>query len=446
MSSVVGIIVPTMLPSLVPAMLPVLGVGAAVATAGVGVYVAYRMMDQLHKDYQAGLEEYHARAENEVKHLAFEAQGEERQRTATRDLLERAAVTGLLDANRTFLLHRVTQLLDAVAPLDNAALLSQCEALRAGIEESSEPVESQLEALRRLAEAANAAALPTASAFNLQIASLRDEINAPLLDTPETREVRDQLLEQLASLKKVAVRQRIVAQQGLDLLRRRVYREMQAQAEIQQERLRQAEARRLLVGGMSAKLHALVRLSDLPTFVASANLFQQRLAWVLATGGEEEMDNLQALARDTDYLFETCERTLQQHLVTEYVSDQVSDVLSSMGYHVRQVEQEEGRQTLVANLDNAVGVEFQVGEEGRLGAEMVALTPETAVVDQESQEKVCGMIDQVIDELKKRQDGVRERFRSTLQPGEALRVVDAGGEEETTGTHAELKKMRIDES
>jgi len=93
-----------------------------------------------------------------------------------------------------------------------------------------------------------------------------------------------------------------------------------------------------------------------------------------------------------------------------------------------------------------VGVEFQVGEEGRLGAEMVALTPETAVVDQESQEKVCGMIDQVIDELKKRQDGVRERFRSTLQPGEALRVVDAGGEEETTGTHAELKKMRIDES
>jgi hypothetical protein len=411
------------------------------------MYVAYRMMDQLQKDYKAGLEEFHVRAEAEAEHMALELQGEERQRTATTALLESAQVTGILDANRTFLLHRVTQLLDAVAPLDNAALLTQCEALRVEIEQSERPVESQLEALRRLAEEAGAAVLPTVSAFDMQVAVLQEEIKSPLLETPEAREVREELLEGLAKLKQVAVRQRAVAKQGLTLLRQRVYRELQAQAEIQQERLRQAEARRRMAGELSAKLHALSRLTDLPTFAASAHRFLQRLADILATGGEEELENLTALGKDVDYLYDTCERTLRQHVVSDYISDQVSDVLASMGYQVRQVEREEGgEQTFVANIDNTVAVEFHVGEEGRLGAEMVALNPEAATVDADAQEKVCSVVDQVIDGLKERHEGVRERFRTTLQPGDALRVVDAGEIEETIDTDVASKKMRIDES
>ncbi|MHB0938307.1 MAG: hypothetical protein ACYC6A_18090 [Armatimonadota bacterium] len=432
------------LPSLLPTILPVLGVGAAAAGAVAGAYVAYRMIDQLQKDFQAGLEEFKEREAAEVSHL--ESQQQEQQETSTRTaaLVERMDVAGVLDANQTFLLHRLSQLAETVAPLENAALREQCEQLRAEIARGEQPLETQLEMLRRLAEDVSAAVLPTTSAYEAQFDAIHDEIRSPLLASPQLAGLRKELQDQLVSLKKVGIRQRAMAKQGLSLLRQRVYREMQQQAELQQARQLEAEARRLLVGVISAKLHALSRLTDLPAFAVPARRMQQKLAGIIATGGESELDELAALGRETDYLFETCERTLQQHLVTEYISDQISDVLVSLGYQVQSVE-EEGGERLIANIDNAVGIQFNVAEEGKLGAEMVALNAEAAAHGQESQEKICSIIDQVFAGLKGKDLPLRERFRSKLKPGEQLKVVETSAEEATEGDAAAApKEMKIE--
>jgi len=444
MSAAAGAVVP--LSSVLPTLLPVLGVGAAAAGAVAGAYVAYRMIDQLNKDFQAGLEEFKVREAAEISHLTSQQQQQQETSTKTAALVERMEVVGVLDANQTFLLHRLSQLAESVAPLENAALQEQCASLRDEIASGEQPLETQMEALRRLADDVSAVVLPTTSAYEAQFDAIRDEIRSPLLAVPELADLRKELQDQLVSLKKVGVRQRAMAKQGLSLLRQRVYREMEKQAEVQQARLKQAEARRLLVGVISAKLHALFRLTDLPTFSSSAYRLQHRLNYILSTGGESEMDDLAELGRETDYLFETCEKTLQQHLVTAYISDQISDVLVSLGYQVQSVE-EEGGERLIANIDNAVGIQFNVGEEGKLAAEMVALNPDAAAHGMESQEKVCGIIDQVFAGLKGKQPAMRERFRSKLKPGEQLKVVETTAEESINGDAATApKEMKVGES
>lgn len=442
MCAAAGAVVPAS--SLLPTLLPALGVGVAAAGAVVGAYAAYRMIDQLHKDFQAGLEEFKEREAAEVGHRRYLEQELQETSARTTELMERMEAAEIFDANREFLLHRLAQLEETVAPLEHAGLREQCEKLRAEIASGEQPLETQLEALRKLAEDVSAAVLPTTAAYDAECDAIRDEIGSPLLAGAALADLRKELLNQLVSLKKVGVRQRALAKQGLALLRQRVYREMRQQAELQQARLQQAEARRLLVGVMSAKLHALSRLTDLPAFTASARQMQARLAQILAAGGEQELDDLAELGRQTDYLYDTCERTLQQHLVIEYISDQITDVLVSLGYRVQCVE-EEGGERLIANIDNAVGIRFNVAEDGQLGAEMVALTPEAAAHGLESQEKICGIIDQVFAGLKSKDLPLRERFRSKLKPGEQLKVVATHAEEETKDDTAAPKQMTIGE-
>ena len=82
---------------------------------------------------------------------------------------------------------------------------------------------------------------------------------------------------------------------------------------------------------------------------------------------------------------------------------------------------------------------------GRLSTEMVALSEDAARTGQHSQEKVCSLVDQVIGELHARKLPVRERFRSSLAPEQALRVVEAPEEEETIVREA-AKPMHLEMS
>ena len=444
MSSAVEFVVA---PSFLPALLPTLAAAAAAAGTGVAVYAAYKLIDQLHKDYEAGLAEFHAKADADADvRLLQELQQRELADSACA-LIEQTRVSAVLDANRTFLLKRVTELIDSITPLPDPALLAQCNILRADIMQSSDRLEAQLDTLRHLAEAADtlAESVRPLSPYDAQMSALREEINSPLLDTADAGEIRRQLLAQLESLEQLAARQHTVVKQGLSLLRQRVYRELHAQAQLQQTRTRQVEKRRRVAGDLYAKLQAVSRRTELPEFVAGAEVLRKRMADVLSTGGSREFELLNGLLLEAETLFAACERALQERLVASVISDQVTGALLSMGYQVRQVDGEENGHLLAA-IDNGVGLEFRVDGEGHVGSEMVALTPDGTHADHKTQEHVCTVIDQVVSQLVARNYTVRERCRSSLHPGEQLRVVDIlAGEEPIVPISVEPKHKKVNE-
>ena len=77
-----------------------------------------------------------------------------------------------------------------------------------------------------------------------------------------------------------------------------------------------------------------------------------------------------------DTLFSAGEKALQGNSFASYVSNNVSEVLLSLGYRVAQIDPEAGEadpHACVAAFDDSTGVQFNVDEAGRLTTEMVAL-------------------------------------------------------------------------
>ena len=272
---------------------------------------------------------------------------------------------------------------------------------------------------------ADAATISSATASALAI--LREEINSPLLAAAECSETRAALLSQLDTVAALAAgRQAAVAGQALTLLRQRVNRELREQAARLQERASEREALRLLVSDMLAKLQAVAGLPTLPEFVQRAAALLTQLRAELAQPSADSMAALTGLQQEVDTLFSAGEKALQGALMSAYISNNVSEVLLSLGYRVAQIDPEAGAEphACVAAFDDSTGVQFNVDEAGRLTTEMVALDARSAEVERGKQEKVCSMIDQVLEALKARDWQLRERFRSNFAEEEQLRVVE----------------------
>ena len=133
---------------------------------------------------------------------------------------------------------------------------------------------------------------------------------------------------------------------------------------------------------------------------------------------------LAQLAQDVATLYAASERALQGELISSYISDNVSEVLLSLGYRVAQIDADEAARPhgCAAAFDASTGVQFNVDDAGRLTTEMVALDAQSTQVDRGKQEKVCSMIDQVLEALKQRDWQLRERYRSNFAEQEQLRV------------------------
>jgi len=116
--------------------------------------------------------------------------------------------------------------------------------------------------------------------------------------------------------------------------------------------------------------------------------------------------------------------------VAEYVSSQVTDVLLSLGYQINHLppERPSGSAGCVALLDSSIGVQFRVEADGRLRTEAVALTESASGSGEEVEERVCALVDQVLQSLRQRPEcRVRERARRRAKSGERLRVLKLAG-------------------
>lgn len=433
------------------AVLPALASGVGLATLGVGAvaYAAIEMARRLQQDYQDALGAYQLRCAADADQRAASTAQQQALLAAAAELAARTQFTAHGDPDADFLLAGVQRLEERPAAQANVQLVAQCRALREAIAREPDAVTAHLEAYRRLADIVTAAtAARPATALAEEAAALRAELQSPWLDAPDCTESRTQLLAQLDALQAVATRQPTLARQGMDMLRQRLTREMQAQVERHRQRRQQAEARRALVGDIFAKLQALSRQPELGAPAQQADALSRELGSLLADAPADEMAQLAQFDARVNALFDACVQQLQEQAVAAIISDQVATVLVELGYQVTQLPTDDAPddRTLVAAYDNTLGIEFHVGGNGLMRTEMVALTADAVDADAETQEKVCTVIDHVIDALQDRQYGVRERFRKSLTPGERLRVIDAEVLEAPRAQAAVPQQQRIDES
>ena len=401
-------------------------IGIAANLVGTGAYAAYSVVRQLQQDYQSTLQDLHAQCETEQRARDEHANAQRDGETTALLLVAYTGASPAADAEVSFVRGQVSQLAES-APA-NSTFAAECQALLQVIDESPAQLPTHLISYLRLREEFTAVdPAPNTGRVEQELTRLRAEIMSPLLDAPDCASVRAQLLAQLDQLGQVAVRQQVLARQGISLLRRRVQRELQTQAEARQTRRRQAEETRVLAADCLARLRAVSNLPDLPEQTARATALQSRLADIFTGASAEIPARLQALSHETAELFAECVHHLNEKLVSAYVGDQVAEVLGELGYQVSHVESASTtvRNDLFTQIDADFGIEFHVQGNGRLSTEMVALTEDALHTGPEAQEKICAVVDQVVGELRERQLPVRERFRSSLVPGQPLRLVEA---------------------
>ena len=417
--------------------------GLAAGLIGTGVYAAYEVMRQLSDDYKDTLETLRAGdAENaRVRDLA----ANQRLSGETTALLLTALThaSPAEDAEAAFVRRQVQRLAETTGSDEFTA---RCQELLVTIDAAPREVAAHLAAYQQLCEAR--AAVPTEKSERTrlldELALLHDEALSPLLDDPACAGTRALWLEQIAQLQALAARQPALARQGLGLLRQRLRREMQLQAERSRQRGAAAESRRMRTTDLIARCTAVARLPELPEQVAQANALLARISDGVVHGTLDH-DALNALTVEVAALYAACEHLLRERLVSSYLGAQVSDVLLSMGYQVAQVASDDTSQlTYLAPVDNAHGVEFHISGTGRLTTEMVALSEEAVQTGEQGQEKVCGMVGQVMQELAARRLQVRERFRKHLRDGEPLKITAPPAEETVAPANAPVAK-RLDE-
>lgn len=436
----------------------VMGFGTAAAAAGVVAlagYGSYIAICKLRKDYQQSLTEFHEHSQADLRaRIAFS----EQEHSAVLAALAVANGTKVLaaeDAGMRFVQTRVTHLVQRLPQLaqPDPELAAQCAALLLAVEEQPLELSAHFEQYRLLAERAatlfaeQADDARVATTLSEELAAIREEMDSPLLAGDEYTDLREQLQQQFAALEAVLAGHRDVAKQGLVLLRRRLHRELQMAADHRQVRIRQAEEIRLQVGESLARLQAILRQEQLPDFNRAAALLLERLSETLSRATANDNAEIRQVAVEVDALFTACAKTFEEQTIAAYLEDQISEALTTMGYQVSQLPPEglTAQRALVAAVGDDLGLEFHVDGHGRLGTEMVALSEDAASAGHDAQERVCTLVDQVFAALNAHECAIRERFRSSLRPGEQLRVVEMPASEDASRpVKAELKKMQVE--
>ncbi|HOS44830.1 MAG TPA: hypothetical protein PK794_14175, partial [Armatimonadota bacterium] len=357
-----------------------------------------------------------------------------------------------MDATVEFLQGRLAALAERIdgAPTPDPSLAAQCAQLRMALEEATGELGLYVEQYHRLTDAVAAAAAgaPAArSALAGELSALREELASPLFATADYAAAKAQLVAQADALETMLARNPDIAGQGVSLLRERIHREAQWQADRREQRAKAAEEMRLLVGDTLAKLQALASQTVLPDYRAQAEALLAALANALATA-EDELERVRGMADEAAQLYEDCRRALEEQAVSAYISEQVREVLLSLGYQVSLVpgQGETDSPALIAAADGRVGVSFHTDGAGHLKTEVVAFSEQHAVADAETKEKVCALVERVLVSLRDREWYVREKYRITVKEGERLQVVTLPGREESAAATAAAQHSRkVDE-
>jgi hypothetical protein len=421
---------------------------AAVAAVGGVSYGAFLALRRLQEDYEVGLQEFSARADEAALHRE-EAQAEQAAVQAVATSLAMVTHQVAVDVSAAFLRDQVAKLVTRVGdiPSPDPFLPAECAALRAALAEPDCDVTALMERYHTLSVAVAAAAVSAAKtrthALSAEMAALRQELQAPLLQDAECVALREQFTQQLAALDGMAARNPDVALQGVGLFRERLHRELQTLAERSAQRRRDADAVRELVADALARLRALATQTTMPEAATAAQALLARLADTLTGAGELAV--VRALHGQALALYDAVAKALEEQAMTAYVSAQVRDVLQSLGYQVSEVPSEGGGSSLVAAVEGGVGVQFITDESGHLKTEVVAFSESAAVAGEETKERVCALTDKVFSALRERDWTVRERYRMTVKKGKRLPVIDLLATDTTSIPMQESHYLKADE-
>lgn len=451
MSGFHDVVVEPAVPALVPIAIPILGSVTALAALGVGgaVYVAYVAIQKLNDHYKSALCELQARSEAETEARALDTAIQQSADEAVRALARRTMTVQDADTTVEFLLDRLARLAERIGQLPDTdpTLPAECARLRAALAESVDDVTPYVADYVQLADAVAeaVAAHAPANALSADIAALREELQAPVFSGAEFATERIRLLRQLDALDNMAMRNPDIATQGISLLRERVRRELREQTARRRQREVGATELRAMVNDALAKLQALMAQAEQPDICDQAEALLGELAAALA-GADDHRERLRELAEATDTLFEACRRTLEEHAVSAYVSEQVRDVLLSLGYQVSMVPAEDAGESpaLVVPVDQHVGVSFHTDSSGHMKTAVVAFDAAHDAADAQTKPKACALVELVLTTLREREWNVRERYRITVKEGERLKVVALPKTEEQAAVAAAPQYMKVD--
>lgn len=400
-----------------------------VVIAGAAVYMAAKKM---RADYQAALGEYNSRSDRESALFASQNAAFACAQQKARELSLSLSEAAREDPNTAFFLGSLGRLKNQIGgpsgdgPSDSNALIARCDELLDLV--AAGQASSQWAAFEKLAgkvsqynsqkKASSPRTSREAMALEVvqeQVAVLRAEINDSMLANAKSASTRELLLERLSAIEKVAASQPLTALQSLTLLQGRVRSEMRAAAEKAKRETKNAARMRELVGRISAHAQSVLQQNVLQAPRREAELALKKLS-TLVTATPVELSALEALATETEALFNATEKAIEEQAMAAYLEDQVGQVLSGLGYRVTTASNGDDSK-MVAVLDSGLGVRLNIDGTGNLAGEMVAFSESTAQVSDAAQEKVCNLMDDIFDGLRRRNLVVREKKRKNLKVG-----------------------------
>lgn len=414
------------------ALFSTLAATGGVVIAGAAIYLAAR---QMRSDYCAAFTQYQGRADHEAGIYALQnatfAATQQKAREMSLSLSQEASD----DPNTAFFLGGLSRLkgqLQGDGPQGNgptsgaAILLQKCDELLSRV--ASGDATAQFAAYEKLSQAVtqlkaeSKARGKTTSREEIarelvseQIAALRSDLGDSILAEKrhfETRTALQTRLEEIESLSS----QPLIALQSLGVLRDRVRGEIRLAGENALRETRNAARLRELVGQISAHAQAILRQDVLEAPKTEAEALLKRVS-VLVAATPVELAELEILAAQAQSLFQNTEKLLEEAAMAEYLEDQVAQVLGGLGYRVTSASNGQDDAKMVAVLDAGLGVQLNIDGKGNLSGEMVAFSAQSSEVNASGQEKVCHLMDDIFDGLRRRNLVVREKKRKNFKAG-----------------------------
>ncbi len=414
------------------ALFSTLAATGGVVIAGAAIYLAAR---QMRSDYCVAFTEYQGRSDREAAVFTLQNAAFVAAQQKARELSLSLAPAAGDDPNTAFFLGGLSRLktqLQGGGPEGNgppsgaAILLRQCDELLARV--ASGDATAQFAAYEKLSQAVtqlrteSKARGKTTSREEIarelvseQIAALRNDLGDSILVEKRHSKARTALQTRLEEIEALS-QQPLIALQSLSVLRDRVRGEIRLAGEKALHETRNGARLRDLVGQISAHAQAVLRQDVLEAPKTEAEALLKRVS-VLVAATPVELIELEILADQAQSLFQNTEKLLEEAAMAQYLEDQVAQVLGGLGYRVTSASNGQDDAKMVAVLNSGLGVQLNIDGKGNLSGEMVAFSAGSSEVNASAQEKVCNLMDDVFDGLRRRNLVVREKKRKNFKAG-----------------------------
>jgi len=379
-------------------------------------------------------------------------------REASQAALRLAELTKLQDSDNatlTMIENSIRQLAERLQamPVVSKDLTVRCQSLLAALANRPEDALTVLDEYFRISqEIGSLQTVPIVATRRPEaqlrdaLTTLRSEVLSPALDSPPCARIRQGFLASLDALDHLVDREPKVAAQGVKALRERIHRELRDQIDCSRKQAQASLEIRKATVSILAHLTAVEKAPELAGFHQQAATIRKKLVAALASP-DLSVRSITGLADSAESLYNECQGFLQSQVQIAYIEQQVREVLLGMGYKVGRPAASDNS-AILAEIDPGMGLEVRMDRVGNLVTEMVAFSQSTADVNLSKQEKVCAITDDLMRQLRSRELGVREKFRSHKKSGQSLRVVESpiAANDQQTSAISEPRLLRRDQN